>query len=108
MSYVKLISINQHLSLFLVSLGDVDHFIVQVAQIGNADQVIHIVKEQYKIKDVDIAYDSTYLLSSYAKSIGIVNEGGSWIILHQFVQEELKHVAQNAFHQIRQGKVISD
>lgn len=102
MSYVKLIWIHQHLSLFLVSLEDVGHFIVQVAQIGIADQVIHIVK------DVDIAYDSTYLLSSYAKSIEIVKEGGSWIILDQFVQEELKHVAQNVFHQIRQGKVISD
>ncbi len=77
----------------------VGHFIVQVAKIRGARQVItsaskddgiQILREQYKIKDVinhaaenvvervreltqdqgiDIAYDSTYLSSSYAKSI---------------------------------------
>jgi len=45
---------------------------------------------------VDIAFDSTYLQSSYTKSIETVKEGGSWIILSRFVQdesEEAKHVA---------------
>jgi NADPH:quinone reductase-like Zn-dependent oxidoreductase len=107
--------------------GGVGHFIVQVARIRGAGQIItsaskdegiQILKEQYKINDVinhatenvvervleltqnqgvDIAYDSTYLSSSYAKSIQTVKSGGSWIVLSRFIQdgsEEAKAVAK--------------
>ena len=79
--------------------GGVGHFTVQIAQIQGAKQVItsaskedgiQILKQQYKLKDVinhasenvvervleltqgkgaDIVYDSTYLESSFEKSI---------------------------------------
>jgi len=107
--------------------GGVGHFSVQIAQILGAKQVItsaskdegiQILKEQYKIKDVinhakenvvdrvleltqgqgvDIVYDSTYLESSFEKSIKTVKEGGSWIVLGNFAQEgskETKSVAE--------------
>ncbi len=107
--------------------GGVGHFAVQIAQIRGAKQVItsaskdegiRILKEQYKVKDVinhgkenvvdrvleltggkgaDVVYDSTYLESSFAKSIKTVKEGGSWIVLGHFAQEgseEAKSVAQ--------------
>jgi NADPH:quinone reductase-like Zn-dependent oxidoreductase len=107
--------------------GGVGHFSVQVAQIRGAKQVItsaskdegiQILKEQYKIKDVinhtkenvvdrvleltggkgvDVVYDSTYLESSFAKSIETVKEGGSWIVLGDFAREgseEAKSIAQ--------------
>ncbi len=91
--------------------GGVGHFIFQIARIRGAKQVItsaskddgiQILKEQYQIKDVinhakenivdrvleltqgqgvDIVYDSTYLESSYEKTIKLVKEGGAWIVL---------------------------
>jgi len=107
--------------------GGVGHFAVQIAQILGAKQIItsaskdegiKILKEQYHIKDVinhakenvvdrvleltqgkgvDIVYDSTYLESSFEKSIKTVKEGGSWIVLGHFAQEgsqEAKSVAE--------------
>lgn len=125
---MRQVDIDSSTSIFIPGgSGGVGHFIVQVAQIRGADQIItsaskddgiQILKEQYKIKNVinhakedvvkrvyeltqnqgvDIAFDSTYLQSSYAKSIETVKEGGSWIILSRFTQEgsgEAKHVAQ--------------
>jgi NADPH:quinone reductase-like Zn-dependent oxidoreductase len=100
---------------------------VQIAQIRGAKQVItsaskdegiRILKEQYKIKDVinhakenvvdrvleltqgqgaNVVYDSTYLESSFEKSIKTIKEGGSWIVLGHFAQEgskEAKSVAE--------------
>ncbi|CAF0751794.1 unnamed protein product [Rotaria sp. Silwood1] len=94
--------------------GGVGHFAVQIAQIRGAKQIItsaskdegiKILKEQYHIKDVinhakenvvdrvfeltqnqgvDIVYDSTYLESSFEKTIQTVKEGGSWIVLGHF------------------------
>ncbi len=85
---------------------------------ASKDEGIRILKEQYKVKDVinhakenvvdrvleltggkgaDVVYDSTYLESSFAKSIKTVKEGGSWIVLGHFAQEgseEAKSVAQ--------------
>jgi NADPH:quinone reductase-like Zn-dependent oxidoreductase len=113
--------------------GGVGHFSVQIAQIRGAKQVItsaskdegiQILKDQYQIKDVinhakenvvdrvleltqgqgvDIVYDSTYLESSFEKSIKTVKEGGSWIVLRRFGQEatkESKSVAE------RKGKLV--
>lgn len=107
--------------------GGVGHFSVQIARAQGAKQVItsaskedgiQILKDQYQIKDVinhakenvvdrvleltggkgaDVVYDSTYLVSSFEKSIKTVKEGGSWIVLGQFAQEgstEAKCVAQ--------------
>jgi len=107
--------------------GGVGHFSVQIAQIQGAKQVItsaskdegiKILKEQYKIKDVinhakenvtervleltqgqgvDVVYDSTYLESSFSKSIPTVKQGGSWIVLGHFAGEgskEAKSVAE--------------
>ena len=107
--------------------GGVGHFSVQIARIRGAKQVItsaskeegiSILKEQYQIQDVinhakenvvdrvreltggkgaDVVYDSTYLESSFNKSIQTVKEGGSWIVLGDFAREgseEAKHVAQ--------------
>jgi hypothetical protein len=54
------------------------------------------VRELTQGQNVDIAYDPTYLPSSYAKSIETVKEGGSWIILNRLVEEgseQVKHVA---------------
>ena len=106
---------------------------MQIAQIQGAKQVItsaskedgiQILKEQYKIKDVinhakenvvdrvleltqgqgaDIVYDSTYLESSFAKSIQTVKQGGSWVVLGDFAQDgskEAKSVAE------RKAKVV--
>ncbi len=90
----------------------------QIITSASKDDGIRILKEQYKIKDVInhssedvvervreltegqgvyIAFDSTYLPSSYAKSIETVKEGGSWIILNRIAKEkteEIQHVAQ--------------
>ncbi len=106
--------------------GGVGHFAVQIAQIRGAKQVItsaskdegiQILKEQYKIKDVinhgkenvvdrvreltqgqgvDIVYDSTYLESSFEKSIATVKQGGSWIVLGHFAQDGSKESKQVA------------
>lgn len=87
--------------------GGVGHFIVQVAQIFGATQIItsaskeegiKILKEVYNVKDVinhatenvvdrvlqhtngqgaDIVFDATYLESSYVKSSLTVKQGGS-------------------------------
>ena len=97
--------------------GGVGHYIVQLAQIHGAKQVITsaskedgiaILKEQYKVKDVinhakdnvvdrvlelthgqgaDVVYDATYLESSMAKTIKTVKEGGAWIVLGNFAGE---------------------
>ena len=97
--------------------GGVGHFIVQIARIRGAKQVIvsaskddgiQILKDQYQIKDVinhakenvvdrvleltggqgaDVVYDSTYLESSFEKSSKTVKEGGSWIVLGGFAKE---------------------
>ena len=116
--------------------GGVGHFSVQVAQIRGAKQVItsaskdegiRILKEQYKVKDVlnhakenvvervleltggkgaDVVYDSTYLPSSFEKSIKTVKEGGSWIVLGDFAQEgseEAKSVAQRKAKLVHAG-----
>jgi len=86
---------------------EVGHFIVQATQILGANQImasaskkesIKILKGQYNVKDVinlstenvvdqvfeltngqgaDIAFDATYLESSYAKSTLNVKKGGS-------------------------------
>ncbi len=85
---------------------------------ASKDEGIQILKNQYKVKDVinhakenvvnrvleltggkgvDVVYDSTYLPSSFEKSIKTVKEGGSWIVLGHFAQEgseEVKSVAQ--------------
>jgi NADPH2:quinone reductase len=61
------------------------------------ENVVERVRELTGGQGVDIAFDSTYLASSYAKSIETVKEGGSWIILSRLAQEgseEAKHVAQ--------------
>ncbi len=78
---------------------------------ASKDEGIQILKEQYHIKDiinhakenvvdrvfeltqgegVDIVYDSTYLESSFEKSIKTVKKGGSWIVLGPFAQEGSK------------------
>jgi len=78
---------------------------------ASKDEGIQILKDQYKIKDVinhgkenvvdrvleltqghgaDIVYDSTYLESSFEKSIKTVKKGGSWIVLGHFAQEGSK------------------
>jgi hypothetical protein len=44
------------------------------------------------INYVDIAFDSTYLPSSYAKSIETVKKGGSWIVLNRLAQEKTEEV----------------
>jgi len=113
--------------------GGVGHFSVQIAQIRGAKQVItsaskdegiRILKEQYHIKDVinyakenivdrvleltqgegvDIVYDTTYLESSFEKSIKTIKEGGIWIVLRRFgvdTTKESKSVAE------RKGKLI--
>lgn len=97
--------------------GGVGHYIVQIAKIRGAKQVItsaskdegiRILRDYYEIPDtinhgkenvvervleltngqgVDIVYDATYLESSMAKSIQTVKEGGSWIVLGHFSQE---------------------
>ncbi|CAF4098704.1 unnamed protein product [Rotaria sordida] len=102
--------------------GGVGHFSVQIAQIRGAKQIItsvskdegfKILKEQYKIKDtinhatdnivdrvleltqgqgVDIVYDTTYLPSNYEKTIKTVKEGGSWIVLRRFGQDNTKEI----------------
>lgn len=107
--------------------GGVGHFAVQIARILGAKQVItsaskddgiQILREQYQIKDVinhgkenvvdrvreltdgkgaDIVYDSTYLQSSFQKSIQAVKQGGTWIVLGQFAgegSEEAKALAE--------------
>jgi NADPH2:quinone reductase len=85
---------------------------------ASKEEGIEILKEQYQIKDVinhskenvvdrvleltggqgaDIVYDSTYLESSFEKSIKTVKEGGEWIVLGHFAQEgsqEATSVAQ--------------
>ena len=98
--------------------GGVGHYIVQLAQIHGAKQVIasasreegiKILKEQYKIKDVinhakdnvvdrvlelthgqgaDVVYDATYLESSMAKTVQTVKEGGTWIVLGEFAKPD--------------------
>ena len=98
--------------------GGVGHYIVQLAQIHGAKQVIasaskeegiKILKEQYKVKDVinhakenvidrvlelthgqgaDVVYDATYLESSMAKTVKTVKEGGTWIVLGQFAKAD--------------------
>ncbi len=106
---------------------------MQIAQIRGAKQVItsaskdegiRILKEQYKIKDVinhakenvvdrvleltqgqgvDIVYDSTYLESSFEKSIKTIKVGGSWIVLRRFgvdLNKEAKSIAE------RKGKLF--
>ncbi len=113
--------------------GGVGHFSVQIAQILGAKQIItsaskdegiQILKEQYHIKDVinhakenvvdrvleltqgqgvDIVYDSTYLESSFEKSIKTVKEGGSWIVLRRVGQETAKESESIAE---RKGKLI--
>ncbi|UJR24098.1 hypothetical protein I4U23_027065 [Adineta vaga] len=100
--------------------GGVGHFSVQIAQIRGAKQVItsaskdegiRILKEEYHIKDVinhsteniidrimeltngegvDIVYDSTYLPSSFDKTIQTIKQGGSWIVLRRFGQDTTK------------------
>ena len=42
------------------------------------------------VMGVDIVYDSTYLESSFEKSIQTVKEGGSWIVLRRFGQDNSK------------------
>ena len=107
--------------------GGVGHFIVQIARIRGAKQVItsaskddgiQILKDQYQIKDVinhakenvvdrvleltggqgaDVVYDSTYLESSFEKSIKTVKEGGYWILLRSSfrdIDKETKMVAE--------------
>lgn len=107
--------------------GGVGHFAVQIARILGAKQVItsaskdegiKILREQYQIKDVinhgkenvvdrvreltggkgaDIVYDSTYLESSFEKSIQTVKEGGTWIVLGDFARDgskEAKSIAE--------------
>ncbi|CAF0731880.1 unnamed protein product [Rotaria sordida] len=98
--------------------GGVGHFAVQIAQIRGAKQIItsaskdegiKILKEQYHIKDVinhakenvvdrvleltqkqgvDIAYDATYVESSFEKSIQTVKQGGHWIVLGHFGEKD--------------------
>ena len=61
------------------------------------ENVVERVRELTQGQGVDIAYDSTYLPSSYTKSIDTVKVGGSWIVLSRLAQEEseeAKHVAQ--------------
>lgn len=97
--------------------GGVGHFSVQIARIRGAKQIItsaskddgiRILKEQYKINDVinyakedvvarvlelsenqgvDIAYDSTYVESSFAQSLAAVRQGGTWIVLGDFAEK---------------------
>ncbi len=113
--------------------GGVGHFAVQIARILGAKQIItsaskdegiKILKDQYHIKDVinhakenvvdrvleltqgqgvDIVYDSTYLESSFEKSIKTVKEGGSWIVLRRVGQETAKESESIAE---RKGKLI--
>ena len=96
--------------------GGVGHFAVQIARILGAKQIItsaskedgiEILREQYQINDVinhakenvvervreltggkgaDVVYDSTYLESSFEKSIQTVKEGGTWIVLGDFAR----------------------
>jgi NADPH2:quinone reductase len=90
----------------------------QIITSASKDDGIRILKEQYKIKDVinhatenvvdrvreltqgqgvDIAYDSTYIQSSYTKSIETVKAGGSWIVLKRAFPtdgEEAKNIAK--------------
>ncbi|CAF1225488.1 unnamed protein product [Adineta steineri] len=100
--------------------GGVGHFSVQIAQIRGAKQVItsaskdegiKILKEQYQIKDVinhakeniidrvkeltngegvDIVYDTTYLESSFEKTMKTVKEGGTWVVLRRFGSDTSK------------------
>lgn len=113
--------------------GGVGHFSVQIAQIRGAKQVItsaskeegiQILKEKYRIKDVinhatenlvdrvmeltdgkgvDVVYDATYLPSSFDKTIQIVKEGGSWIVLRRFGQDTTKDAERV---EKRKGKLI--
>ncbi|CAF1672999.1 unnamed protein product [Rotaria magnacalcarata] len=114
--------------------GGVGHFSVQIAKIRGAkrvitsaskDEGIKILKDQYHIQDVinhakenvvdrvleltqnqgvDVAYDSTYLESSFEKSIPTVKAGGAWIVLGHYGQpdsQEAKSVAQRKANVIR-------
>lgn len=75
---------------------------------ASKDEGIAILRDQYQIKDVinhgkenvidrvreltggkgaDVVYDSTYLPSSFHKSIPTVKQGGSWIVLGDFARE---------------------
>ena len=45
------------------------------------DNVVERVRELTQGQGVDVAYGSTYLSSSYAKSIDTVKTGGLWIVL---------------------------
>lgn len=114
--------------------GGVGHFSVQLARIHGAKQVItsaskddgiRILKEQYNVNDVinhgkenvvervreltqgrgaDVVYDSTYLESSFAKSIQTVKADGAWIILGHYApegSEEAKRVAEQKVKFIR-------
>ncbi|CAF1253681.1 unnamed protein product [Adineta ricciae] len=113
--------------------GGVGHFSVQIAQIRGAKQVttsaskeegIQILKEKYRIKDVlnhatenivdrvmeltdgkgvDVVYDATYLPSSFDKTIQMVKEGGSWIVLRRFGQDITKDTERV---EKRKGKLL--
>jgi len=52
---------------------------------------------------VDIVYDSTYLESSFEKTIKTVKEGGSWIVLRRFGQDISK---ENKSVNERKAKLI--
>jgi NADPH:quinone reductase-like Zn-dependent oxidoreductase len=61
------------------------------------ENVVDRVLELTDGQGVDVVYDSTYLPSSFKKSVKTVKEGGSWIVLGHFAQEgseEAKSVAQ--------------
>ncbi len=60
------------------------------------ENVVERVRELTGGQGVDIAFDSTYLASSYAKSIETVKEGGSWIVLNRLALEKTEEVRRAA------------
>ncbi|CAF1332821.1 unnamed protein product [Didymodactylos carnosus] len=126
MDGLRQVKINSSTSIFVPGgSGGVGHFIIQVARILGAGQIItsaskeegiNILKELYKIKDVinhatenvvdrvleltggqgaDIVFDTTYLESSYAKSTLTVKRGGSWLILNRRILDKDSQAMKN-------------
>ncbi len=56
------------------------------------ENVVDRVLELTGGQGVDIVYDSTYLESSFEKSIKTIKEGGSWIVLRRFGQDNSKEI----------------
>ena len=60
------------------------------------ENIIDRVNELTHGEGVDIVYDTTYLESSFAKSIETVKQGGSWIVLGHYGGEGSKESKQVA------------